>query len=29
LMSSEWEWHVESSENNRIFLVSSGLTYSF
>ena len=29
LLSAEWEWHEQESENNRIVLVSSGLTYSF
>lgn len=29
LLSAEWEWHQEKSENNRIVLVSSGLTYTF
>jgi hypothetical protein len=29
LLSTEWEWHEISSENNRMALFSSGLTYAF
>lgn len=29
LLSAEWEWHNQESENNQIVLVSSGLTYTF
>lgn len=29
LMSAEWEWHDNASENSRIVLLSTGLYYSF
>jgi hypothetical protein len=29
LMSCEWEWHDQESENNRVLLLSSGLYYRF
>jgi hypothetical protein len=29
LLSGEWEWHSTSSDNNRLLLLSSGLTYGF
>jgi hypothetical protein len=29
LLSTEWEWHREASENSRMALVTSGVTYSF
>jgi hypothetical protein len=29
LLSAEWEWHDVDEENNQIFLLSSGLSYTF
>jgi hypothetical protein len=29
LFSGEWEWHALGSDNNRLLLLSSGLTYGF
>jgi len=29
LLSAEWEWHDQSAENSRLFLLSAGLSYSF
>jgi hypothetical protein len=29
LLSAEWEWHEADEENNQIFLLSSGLSYTF
>ena len=29
LLSAEWEWHDMEEENNQIFLVSTGLYYTF
>lgn len=29
LFSAEWEWHGNKAENSQIFLLSSGLSYSF
>ena len=29
LFSAEWEWHDNSIENNQIYLLSSGLSYTF
>ena len=29
LVSAEWEWHEQTEENSRLYLVSSNLTYEF
>jgi hypothetical protein len=29
LFSAEWEWHSQDQENNRLYLLSSSLTYDF
>lgn len=29
LLSAEWEWHGDSSENSQLYLISSSLSYTF